>query len=66
LLAANFGIEAAQICFVFAILVIGLICLNIIKINRREYILFISGAIFGLALEMALTRLPFNFIHQHS
>jgi len=58
LLAANVGIEAAQLCFVVMILLIGFICLNIIKFNRREYILFCSGAIFGLALEMALTRLP--------
>ncbi|MBS1628336.1 MAG: HupE/UreJ family protein [Bacteroidetes bacterium] len=58
LLAANFGIEAAQLCFVFIILLIGFICLNIFKFNRREYILFISGGIFGIAIEMALTRLP--------
>ena len=58
LLAANFGIEAAQLCFVFVILLIGFICLNIFKLNRREYILFISGAIFGVALQMALVRIP--------
>lgn len=59
LLYANIGIEAAQLLVVLCVLIISFICLNIIKLNRREYLLFISGAIFGIALEMALTRLPF-------
>lgn len=59
LLYANVGIEAAQLLVVLFTLIISFICLNIIKLNRREYLLFISGAIFGIALEMALTRLPF-------
>ncbi len=59
LLYANVGIEAAQLLVVLFTLIISFICLNIIKLNRREYLLFISGAIFGIAIEMALTRLPF-------
>ncbi len=59
LLAANIGIEMAQIMFVMILLIINLICLNIFKFNRREYILLISGGIFGVSLQMALTRLPF-------
>ncbi|HMZ46763.1 MAG TPA: HupE/UreJ family protein, partial [Chitinophagaceae bacterium] len=59
LLYANIGIEVGQLLFVIVVLVISFICLNILKLNRREYILFTSGAIFGVALEMALTRLPF-------
>ncbi len=58
LLSANFGIEAAQICFVILVLVIGFICTNLIKVNRREYILFTSGAIFGTALYIAKLRYP--------
>jgi hypothetical protein len=60
LLSANIGIEAAQIIFVTAILVITAICLNIFKINRREYVLFVSSVIFGLALKMAFERIPWN------
>jgi HupE / UreJ protein len=56
LFAANLGIEAAQICFVILILIIGFICTNLIKLNRREYVLFVSGAIFGTAVYMAFVR----------
>lgn len=59
LLYANIGIEAAQLLVVLFTLIVSFICLTIIKINRREFILFTSGAIFGIAVEMALTRLPF-------
>lgn len=59
LLYANIGIELGQLLFVFIVLILSFICLNILKFNRREYILFTSGAIFGIALEMAITRLPF-------
>jgi hypothetical protein len=59
LLYANIGIEVGQLLFVFLVLIISLICLYILKFNRREYLLFTSGAIFGIAVEMALTRWPF-------
>lgn len=59
LLYANVGIEAAQLLVVLVVLVIGFICLNIMQLNKREFILFTSGAIFGIAIEMVLTRLPF-------
>jgi hypothetical protein len=57
LFAANIGVEAAQICFVILILIIGFICTNLIKLNRREYLLFVSGAIFGAAVYMASIRI---------
>ncbi len=59
LFAANLGIEAAQICFVIVILIVGFICTNLIKLNKREYVLFVSGAIFGTALYMAVSRYSF-------
>ncbi len=59
LLYANIGIELAQLFFVFILLVVNLICLRIIKINYREYTLFISSAIFGIALYLSLIRIPF-------
>lgn len=57
LLAANLGIEIAQILFIIAALFIGQICISIIKINKREYLLFASGAIFGAALLFLFDRL---------
>jgi hypothetical protein len=59
LLSANIGIEAAQLIFVLMVLVISVICTNIIRMNRREYVLFVSGGIFGMALQMAIARWPF-------
>ena len=59
LLAANIGIEVAQLMIVLLVLIIGAVCLSLLKFNRREYILFTSGGIFGIALYIALARIPF-------
>ncbi|MFN2457113.1 MAG: HupE/UreJ family protein [Chitinophagaceae bacterium] len=54
----NVGLEAGQIVVVFIILLLAHLFINILKIQRREWVLFISAAIFSLALKMALERLP--------
>jgi hypothetical protein len=59
LLAFNLGLEAGQLLIVIAILFISLIFVNLFKVSRREFILFITGGIFALALQMALERHPF-------
>jgi hydrogenase/urease accessory protein HupE len=59
LLAFNLGLEAGQLLIVLCILFISLIFVNLFKVNRREYILFISGGVFAIALQMALERIPF-------
>jgi hypothetical protein len=59
LLYTNLGIEVGQLLFVLIVLIITFICLNILKFNRREYLLFTSGAIFGIAVQLVLQRLPF-------
>ena len=59
LLAFNLGLEAGQLVIVLAILFISLIFVQLFKINRREYLLYVSGGIFAIALQMALERLPF-------
>ncbi|MDB5192404.1 MAG: HupE/UreJ family protein [Segetibacter sp.] len=55
----NIGVEAGQIIIVLAVLLVSLICLNLLKVNKRDYLIFISGGIFSVALHMALQRLPF-------
>ena len=57
LFAANLGIEVAQICFMILMLIIGFICNTALKLNRREYILFLSGAIVGVAIYMIGIRI---------
>jgi hypothetical protein len=59
LLAFNVGLELGQLMIVFFILLFSFIFVTIIKINRREFLLFISAAIFALSLNMALERIPF-------
>lgn len=58
LLAFNLGLEAGQIAIVLVILLISFIFVQLLKWNRREFLLFISGGIFAIALQMALERLP--------
>jgi HupE / UreJ protein len=58
LLAFNIGLEVGQLLIVAAILLLGAIVVGLFKASRREYIVFISGAVFGLALQMLLDRWP--------
>lgn len=60
LLAFNLGLEAGQIMIVVIILLITLIFVNLFKVNRREYLLFISAIAFALALQMAFERFPLH------
>ncbi len=53
----NAGLEAGQIIIVFIILLLGQIFIQYIKVVRRDWVLFVSAAIFSLALKMALERL---------
>lgn len=53
------GIEVGQVLVVLTILLLTFICVNIFKVNRREYILFLSGGVLAVALQMALQRIPF-------
>jgi hypothetical protein len=56
LLAFNLGLELGQILIVFIILILSFVFVGLIKANRREYLLFVSAAVFALALNMALDR----------
>lgn len=60
LLAFNLGLEAGQLLIVLIILMISLIFVSLLKVNRREYLLFCSAAAFALALQMAIERFPLH------
>ncbi len=62
LFAFNIGLEAGQILIVSIILFISFILVGIFKVNRREYLLFGSAAIFALALQMAIERIPWQHL----
>jgi len=58
LLAFNLGLEFGQILIVLLVLFVSWICITLLKFSRREYLLFLSGAIFGVAFLMAIERFP--------
>lgn len=60
LLAFNIGLELGQLLIVLVILFITLIFVSLLKVNRREYLLYVSAAIFALALQMAFERYPLH------
>lgn len=58
LLAFNIGLEVGQLLIVAAVLVLSVICSQLFKIQRKDYIFFASGAVFGMALLMTIERFP--------
>lgn len=55
----NAGLELGQIVVVLTILFLAMVLIKILKINRREWVIFLSAAVFSLALKMSIERLPF-------
>jgi hypothetical protein len=58
LLSFNLGLEAGQIVVVLILLLIAHLVVTVLKINRREWVIFVSAATFSLALKLALERIP--------
>ncbi|OAQ39921.1 HupE / UreJ protein [Pedobacter psychrophilus] len=59
LLAFNIGLEFGQIIIVLSVLLICFLMISILKVQKREWNLFLSSAIFGIAVIMAIERFPF-------
>lgn len=58
LLAFNLGLEIGQLLIVLVVLTISWIFVALLQIARRDWLLFVCGGIFGIALIMALERFP--------
>ncbi len=56
LFAFNLGLEFGQVLIVISTLIISYLCINFAKMNRRDWIMFLSSAIFGIALIMCIQR----------
>jgi hypothetical protein len=54
------GLESGQILIVFLILLLSQFFIGVLKIQRLHWVIFLSAVVFGLAMEMALQRLPWN------
>lgn len=59
LLGFNVGLELGQIVVVVFILILFFILITLFKVNRKDWVLFVSSGVFALSLQMALERLPF-------
>lgn len=59
LLAFNIGLEIGQLLIVGCLLLTTFIATQLFSLNRREVMLFLSGAAMGLALQMCIERIPF-------
>ncbi|MBC7851604.1 MAG: HupE/UreJ family protein [Chitinophagaceae bacterium] len=60
LLAFNLGLEAGQLLIVAGILLITFLCTRVLRMTRRDYVVLMSGAVFGISLIMAIERWPFR------
>lgn len=59
LLGFNIGLEVGQIAVVILIMIIHFVMLTLFRINKKEWVMFVSSAVFALALKMAMERIPF-------
>lgn len=59
LLGFNIGLELGQIVVVLAILLLFFLLTGFFKMQRKDWIMFTSSAVFALSLQMVLERLPF-------
>jgi hypothetical protein len=53
-------LEAGQIVVVVSLLIVAAVIMNLFRVNRREWVIFLSAAVFSLAIKMALERIPFK------
>jgi len=56
LFAFNIGLEFGQILIVIGVLCLSFIAIRLLHVPRREWNLFLSSGIFGIALMMAIER----------
>lgn len=52
----NLGLEAGQIVVVLILLLFAHLIVNLAKVNRRDWVIFLSAAVFGLAFKIATER----------
>jgi hypothetical protein len=56
LVGFNVGLELGQILVVSFILFLGAVVVQVFKLNRRDWVIFVSAGVFSLAIKMALER----------
>jgi hypothetical protein len=56
LLGFNVGLEVGQIIIVMIVLTLSFLSVQLLKVNRREWVIFVSAAAFSIAVKMAIER----------
>ncbi|MDZ4796053.1 MAG: HupE/UreJ family protein [Bacteroidota bacterium] len=54
----NVGLEAGQVVVVLAVLLLAHLIVNLFRVNRGDWVIFLSAGVFALALKMVLERFP--------
>ncbi|MFC0776158.1 HupE/UreJ family protein [Terrimonas alba] len=54
----NVGLEVGQIVVVFILLIAAYLIVNLSRVNRKDWVIFLSASVFSLALKIALERIP--------
>jgi hypothetical protein len=54
----NVGLEVGQIVVVSLLLLLAHLIVTILKVKRRDWVIFLSAGVFALSLKMVLERLP--------
>ena len=54
----NVGLEVGQIVVVIALLLIAQLVVTLARVERRNWVIFLSSAVFALAFKIALERVP--------
>ncbi len=57
LLGFNLGLETGQIVVVIVLLLVAALALSVFRVNRKDWVMFLSSAVCGLALKMSLDRI---------
>ena len=54
----NVGLEVGQIVVVIILLLVSYFFVSIKKVQRRDWVIFLSSAVFSIALKIVLERIP--------
>ncbi len=57
-LGFSLGLEAGQILVVLVLLLLAEVFVNLLKLNRRIWVLLVSGMVLVVSLKMAIERIP--------
>jgi hypothetical protein len=56
----SLGLETGQLVVVIVMLLLGHLFINLLNVNRKHWVIFISAAVFALSLEMVARRWPWH------